>query len=96
MNIEHNSIAADLTRQLAEKFDNQIKDYLIKNLAELDYIFNSEHEFLDFCKNRITRISQAKKPYYHEFYLDNKIFVGSYSEETKYNQNGNTINVTIG
>jgi hypothetical protein len=98
----HNEIMGNFYNETRKSFEEHLKFYLIKNLKNLGYDFNSEEQFLDFCKNRIQRISFLEEPNEYQFYLDYKneinkgTFIGSYSDEKIIKQEGSTITATIG
>lgn len=88
--------------ELIKNTDNAVKKYLIDNLKQFGYHFNHDEAFINFCKERITRIAFEEKPYYYEFYLDfigsndKGICIGSYSDKIEIINEGNKITAVIG
>lgn len=84
----------------SKQFNDHLSSYVKKNLSDRGYEFSSESEFLEFSKNRITRVGFASRPNYYELYLDRTILVGCYSDKTEITHGKNGVNgeitVTIG
>jgi hypothetical protein len=58
----------NIISRVRNEFYDKLKTDIIKKLNQLNYYFNNDDDFLEFVKNRITRIESAKNLYY--FYLD--------------------------
>jgi hypothetical protein len=89
------------SKKIIAEWNENLKNYLKKNLRELGFEFDSDFSFYDFCK-RINRVSFIDKPNYYEFYLDyidkenNGVFIGSYSDKIEIKHEGNKITAIIG
>lgn len=86
----------EFNKRVLNDWERQLKDYLIKNLKVVGFEFKDEAEFLEFCKNRLHRITTADKPTYFEFYVDKKIFVGAYDETVNIKYKENLVTAVIG
>ena len=92
----------DMYKKVYHEWEAKLKAYLLKNLEELGYVFETEPEFFEFCKNRIHRISFEEKPNEYEFYLDYididniGTFIGGCCDKIDFKMNDNTVTVTIG
>ena len=64
------SVMNDFYKKASKKFDDHLKNYVIKNLKEFGFEFTSDKDFLDFVSKRITRIGFQDKPNEWELFLD--------------------------
>jgi phytoene dehydrogenase-like protein len=96
-----NDFMANFIREVSNKWQDACKEYLKKNLSELGYSFNSDLDFIVFCKSRVTRITLAGSRKY-DYYLDyvntanTGKFIGSVSDKSEFSREGDKINITIG
>jgi hypothetical protein len=105
MELDYNlsdQIVKDFHKKVLSEFELRLKSYLKKNLSQIGYQFSTEPEFLNFCKERITRSAFAGDPNYYEFYLDfvNEencgTLIGSYSDKIDFKMEGNKVTATVG
>jgi len=95
-------LMGNLYKKLTADFENNLKQYLIKNLNDIGIVFNSENDFIEFVKARVHRIGFEEIPNYYELYLDfvdeknRGTFLGSYSDKIDVSFEGNKATATIG
>lgn len=88
--------------EISKKNSDYLSEYIRMNLEYLGFFFEDENEFLDFAKNRITRISFSEDMYHFEYYLDyvsetnRGILIGISNGKVKWTYEPNKITVTIG
>lgn len=56
--------------EISKKHSATLSQYIRSNLQDFGFFFESENEFLDFVRDRITRISFSENVYHFEYYLD--------------------------
>lgn len=95
----------ELVKQVNEKFEVQLKSYLLENLKRIGYTFESDDAFYNFLKSRVTRLDFGSRPNHHEFRLDHSTtdtehrvgrLIGSYSDELDIEFDDGKVNVTMG
>lgn len=52
------------------EFNEKLESYLMDNLKNLGYKFETKKDLMDFCKNRLHRVSFGENFNNHIFYLD--------------------------
>jgi len=97
----HDALDSHL-KQLAKRFNNELEDYIFKNLMQLGLSFENPNEFIDFCSKHLHRISYQDKPDYYEFWLhydndEKRKFVGTYSQNIKTHlEAGGRVSISFG
>lgn len=92
----------DFIRRSRDSFEEHLKNYLIDNLKRLGYRFTSPDHFLNFCTERISRVSREDNPNEFRFYLDydakteTGTYIGAYCDETGLKYEDNTVIATFG
>lgn len=94
------SIVIKCADEALASFEKVLKEYVRNNLKALGFVFNSDDEFLDFCKNRITLIS-IENTHEHQLFLDYETedvkLIGFFNNEVSISQeDNNTLLVSIG
>lgn len=84
-------------KKQVEKQQQLLSDYLKKKLKKLGYEFQSDKEFFQFLKERVTRVSYIDQKY--DLYLDQTnedkgTYIGGYSEATKTETVGSNTTIT--
>lgn len=84
-------------KKQVEKQQQLLNDYLKKNLKKLGYEFQSDKEFFQFLKERVSRVSYIDQKY--DLYLDQTneergVYIGGYSETTKTETVGSNTTIT--
>ena len=88
--------------EVSKKHSDILSQYIRKNLEDFGFFFESQNDFLDFAKNRITRISFSENMYHFEYYLDytsetdKGILIGISNGNVKWTYEPNRITVTVG
>lgn len=96
------TVIADFHQKAVREFDQKLKEYVIKNLNHLGFIFTTDLDFIQFVSTRITRVAFEDKPDYYELFLDynnetkHGTLIGTYSTKTVFENNGCTMTVKIG
>lgn len=91
----------EMIQRVKDEFDSKLKQYLIDNLKLLGHEFKNDEEFLDFAKQRLTRVSLKGSKEFH-VYLDFKddhdmgTLVGNYSCGFNADFDGHKLTYTIG
>lgn len=96
------TIIRDLQKKAVDEWEIKLKSFLKENLKEFGYEFDSDADFVSFCKTRITLLDFVGGTNYHELYLDyineeNKgEFICSYADDYEMTMDGHTVTATIG
>lgn len=83
-------------------FEEHLTNYLTDNLKRLGYKFYSMEQLINFCKERVHRVSFKDNPDEIRFYLDyiseNEIgtYIGAYCNKTSVKYEGNTVTAIFG
>lgn len=88
--------------EISKKHSDHLTQYIRRNLEDFGIFFETENEFLNFAKDRITRISFSDSMYHFEYYLDytsetdKGILIGISNGKIEWKYEPNRITVTIG
>ena len=78
------NIQDEHVQRLTNKFNDALRDYLIKNLEAIGHTFENESDFMLFCKENITQHSIEDCVY---LYLPDLTLIGKFSKNITINQN---------
>lgn len=89
-------IQCKINSELVSKYEERLKVVLKTNLGNMGHYFDTDDEFLAFCKENITRVGVVGSLDVYNYVMDDGFVVASMNENIKFNRNGNVFTVTIG
>src|SRR5690606_423610 len=95
-------IKTELLSKLMREWEEALKAYLRKNLSEIGHKFVSDDEFMEFAKERITKVASVYHPGEYILFLDfvnldnPGIEIGSYDTSFSIKNSGYSFTATIG
>lgn len=98
----YETVINDFHRKVMSEWEEKLKAYLKENLKQFGYEFESDNEFLEFCKRRVNRLCFEDKPNYYEFYLDyvneenTGKFIGCCSDKVEFVNEVNKMTAIVG
>lgn len=97
-----NFVEQEFINKSIRYFNEKLESYLIDNLNNLGYKFETRKDLMEFCKNRVHRISFGQNFNNHIFYLDyideenRGTLIGTCNDKLNIKYEGNKIVATFG
>lgn len=100
--MEDQRLLSEHLSKVSQEFNKELKAYVRGNLAKIGYEFDSEDVFMEFVKNRVSKVSLAQRPHEYLLYVDFTsleepgIQIGSVNTRVSFKDDRNYFEIKIG